>query len=143
MPVVELLDHEHAVRYVGLKNQRRDPDTGEFEGLHWFAFDLRPGEPYLSINCLEKAGDQRPAALAAIKKCLAAKNLRGALAVLAIGKSGEIKDAFVPHRVRLTHEAADQDPSYGALRRMPLERRVALEKLAVATWAEVVELASV
>lgn len=142
MPTTPLPDDEHATRYVSHLAQRRDGD-GNVVGLEWHAFELRAAknETYLSINCLERAAPIEADALRVIRAALAAKKLRAPDAIIAIGNVAEIKAAFgAKAGVRVTHEPSGNDPTYGAVRRLPLERRVALEKLASSHWARWVHL---
>lgn len=150
MAQTPLPDHEHAVRLVRLKGQRLSEDGTRCVGFLPQAFDLREGEDYLSMNCMERAHTVRKVALGIIKTKHAAASLSGKLgatAVFAIGVCKAIKDAFLPHKVRVVHDPikADpkfgDDPSYGAVRQFPkqAERQIALEKLAASAWAEIVE----
>lgn len=137
MARIKLGSDERVARYVSHLGQIRD-DDGNCLGLLWSAFDLRKekGETYLSINCVDRAHTTLGAALKLIRGFLASKNLKSRHAVLALGRAGEIRATLGSGKVTLTSEPTKIDPSYGAIRNLPLERRAALERLATATWAD-------
>lgn len=137
MARIKLDPSEHVTRYVSHLGQVRD-DEGNCLGLLWSAFDLREKikEEYLSINCVERTHAVLATALSSIRRYLADKNLKSKHAVLTVGNVGAILRTFAHPKVTITSEPTKPDPSYGAVRNLPLERRAALEKLATSTWCD-------
>lgn len=135
MAEVKLQDTEHLCRLVRRSHQVTD-GNGNPIGITWAAFELRPGEKYLSVNWLEAAGTTRSTALASICSTLRSKMSKIEKCLLTIGNVGEIKGCFLPHAIRITSESKPKDKSYAAVRRYPppLERQLALEKLAAVSW---------
>ena len=140
MPVTQIPDSQHLVRIVPRKHQIRN-NKGEPIGITWAAFDLRPAsktrpaETYLSCNCIEDASDDQTEALKKILSILKTK-LKTKNSLLTIGNVGAIKSAFTPHSVRIVSEKKATDPTYAAVRRYPLDRQLALDKLAAQQWAD-------
>lgn len=132
----EPLDNkEHVARYVKPTQQNRD-DDGHCIGIAWHAFDLRPDESYVSLNVLERADADRARALAIIRDCLSAKMKISKNGVITTGNVGGIRAVFGSHRIKLASEPTTDEPSYGTMRNLPIERRVALEKLATSAWCD-------
>lgn len=126
-------DSHHLARFVKRKHCRTDGD-GTVIGVNYTAFELRKSERYLSCNCIELAA---PTLLDGIKKISKqlSKKLTTTKGALTIGRVALIKNAFEPHKVRITLNPTTSDSSYSAVRKMPLEDVTALERLASEDWA--------
>tara|TARA_R110002072_G_scaffold121013_2_gene254451 strand:+ start:789 stop:1226 length:438 start_codon:yes stop_codon:yes gene_type:complete len=145
MAVTNASDDQHFSRFVKRANALTDGD-GNYLGVTYAAFELREArdEKYLSANCLELVDADRAVALSAIKKIIEKKFDRLKVGLLTVGKVRNIRAAFLPHKIRATLEPKiPYDPSYAAVRQLPLERRIALEKLASSAWNEWVSITDI
>jgi hypothetical protein len=136
-----LPDEDHVVRH--LNSQLLIRDGEQVIGCFPQAFELRPGEEYLSASWLEFfAGTtlQRMAdVVAATAKARAVKPSHG----FAIGNVGEVKEACdsFRQRIRVIHEPHkdNPNPAYTAIRNFKSDDLQLLQLLASDAWSNLVE----
>jgi hypothetical protein len=142
MPTTYLPSEHHVVRYVPWTRLRKDEEENVI-GVLGAAFRLRDGEDYLSATWAEYFPGAHPqcieAAVKAIRKSNIAVSVRSGFA---IGNVGSIKDACLAdrqkHKIRIIHEAEDDNPAHTAVRGWPRENDPLLQLLAEEIWCEVV-----
>ena len=139
-----LPDTDHVVRHINSQLLIRDGD--QVIGCFPQAFELKPGERYLSASWLEffsgSNEERRSAVIAAIASARAVKPSHG----FAFGNVGEVKDACVMFgvKVRVIHEPdkSNPNPAYTAIRNFKSDEIELLQLLASDAWSEVVEAKS-
>ena len=104
-----LPDTDHVIRYVSWNRLRRDGDDNVL-GFLPQAFDLRPGEPYLSVNWLEyQEGDRETQIRLSI---------------------------WAMRCVRVVHEPEPANPGHSAIRQLQSDDLTLLEALAADAFVE-------
>lgn len=136
-----LPDDDHVVRHINSQLLIRDGDR--VIGCFPQAFELRPGEKYLSASWLEffsgTAEEKKAAVIAAVSAARAIKASHG----FAFGIVSEVKDACSCHgmKVRIIHEPdkKNPNPAYTAIRNFRSDEIELLQLLASEAWCDVVE----
>jgi len=141
--VTNLRNEDHVMRYVPWGKLRRDGDDNVI-GFLPQAFQLRPGEPSLSVNWLEFF----PNPETRVRDCVwAMRKVRsvGAKSAFAIGNVGKIKDTCLKHgfSVRVVHEPKKCEPAHSAIRRLPPDDLTLLAALAEDAFIEMIHNAQV
>ena len=142
MAIKYLPDVDHVVRHINSQLLIRDGDdvvTGCFPQ----AFELRPGEKYLSASWLEffpgTDDERRRAVVTACARARSVKPRHG----FAFGNVREVKDACADYglKIRVIHEPdkSNPNPAYTAIRNYRSDDIELLELLATDAWSEVVE----
>jgi hypothetical protein len=135
-----LPDPDHVVRHISSQLLDRDPATGQVRGCFPHAFELRPGENYLSPYWLEFFDGRRDQRLmqmvAATKKVRTVRPSHG----FAVGNVALVKEACASYnmRIRVIHEP-DDHPAHTAIRNFRSDEIELLELLASEAWCDVVE----
>lgn len=141
MAIKYLPDEDHVVRHVSSQLLIREDD--QVVGCFPQAFELRPGERYLSASWLEyfpgNLMERRKAVVAAVAAARSVRPSHG----FAFGNVGEVKDACSAFgmRIRVIHEpdSSNPNPAYTAIRNFKSDDIELLQLLAAEAWAEVVE----
>jgi hypothetical protein len=137
-----LPDEDHVVRHVNSQLLIRD-NADRVIGCFPQAFELKPGEAYLSASWLEffpGTTEQRKAAvIAAIAAARTVKAAHG----FAFGNVGDVKEACATYgmKIRVIHEPekTNPNPAYTAIRNYRSDDLELLQLLASDTWSQVVE----
>jgi hypothetical protein len=141
MPTKYLPDEDHVVRHVSSQLLIRDDE--KVIGCFPQAFELKPGEKYLSASWLEffsgNDDERRRAVVAGMAAARTVKPSHG----FAFGNVGEVKAACSSFgiRIRVIHEPEEDNPNpaYTAIRNFKSDELELLQLLAAEAWAEVVE----
>lgn len=140
--VETLADEHHILRHVAPARLRKDA-AGKVLGVFYQAFELRPGEDYLSAAWVEFFGlDDNAANVAAaitdFKKNLKVKPTHRFVR----GNVGVIREACKAHsqRVRISHEPVPNFDSHASVRQINTDGSELLELLAEEAWAELQEI---
>jgi len=134
-----LPDADHVVRHISSQLLERDGDD-QVIGCFPQAFELRPGEKYLSASWLEFFDGTRQERLkqtaAACGKVREVRPRHG----FAMGNVGVIKEACATfnQKLRIIHEP-NENPAYTAVRSYKSDELELLELLASEAWSDVVE----
>jgi len=142
MAIKYLPDGDHVVRHVGSQLLIRN-DADEVIGCFPQAFELKPGETYLSASWLEffpGTKDQQTAStIAAMALARAVKPRHG----FAVGNVAEVKEACASFdlKIRVIHEPANDNPNpaYTAVRNYRSDELELLALLAGEAWSELIE----
>ena len=107
----ELEPSHHVARYCRRRDIRNDGAVSPA------AFEMRPGEPYLSTNWLEYFHDSdRQSQIAGVRQALADKNFRvsrtGAFAVLNVGAAVSACKAGLNRQIEIIALGEAHDPSH-------------------------------
>jgi hypothetical protein len=142
MPIVYLEADHHCVRYVPWARLRKDEEDNVI-GVLGAAFRLRDDEDYLSATWAEFfPGDHEARICASVRAIRASKINVTARSGFAVGVVAAIKDVCLSdrkqHRIRIIHEAADDNPAHTALRGWPRDNDELLELLAEEAWSATV-----
>jgi hypothetical protein len=138
MPITYLPPDDHVVRYVPWARLRKDEDDN-IVGVLGAAFRLREDEEYLSATWAEYfAGSHAERIVAAVKTVRASKLKVSARSGFAVGNVQRIKDACLDkgrHKIRIIHEAEDDNQAHTALRLWPRDNEDLLNSLADDAWS--------
>jgi hypothetical protein len=141
MAIKYLPDEDHVVRHINSQLLIRYADR--VVGCFPQAFELRPGETYLSASWLEFfSGTKRERTLAVVGAVAKARTVKPSHG-FALGNVAEVKEACASFgsRIRVIHEP-DKDnpnPAYTAIRNYRSDEIQLLELLAGEAWSEIVE----
>jgi hypothetical protein len=135
-----LPDEDHVARHVPSQLTTRD-DNDNVIGCFPHAFELRPGEKYLSASWLEFFAGSISQCIAAVAASIAATRAVRPRHAFAVGKVGEIKNVCNDRglRVRIIHEPAEVNPAYTAIRGYRSDELQLLELLAHEVWSKTFE----
>jgi hypothetical protein len=147
MATVYLPADSHCIRYVPWSRLRKDEDDNVI-GVFGAAFRLRDDEDYLSATWAEFFSGDYNSRIAAAVRAIRASNIKVTpRSGFAIGVVALIKEACLndpkQHRIRVIHEAADDNPAHAALRGWPRDNDDLLSLLADEVWCETVLNASI
>jgi hypothetical protein len=139
-----LADEHCAVRHVPFQLIDRD-DNETVRGVFPQAFELRPGEEYLSACWLEYFDASYLGQLSAIAISISRTRKVTAKQAFATGKVGDIKEACGEFglKIRVIHEPNEDNPAYVAVRRYKSEDVELLSLLASNAWASITESSKV
>jgi hypothetical protein len=142
MPIVYLDPDHHCVRYVPWARLRKDEHENVI-GVLGAAFRLRDDEEYLSATWAEFfSGSYDDRICAAVRAIRASSMKVSPRSGFAVGVVAAIKDKCLndqrPHRVRIIHEADDDNPAHTALRGWPRDHDELLDLLAEEVWCDTV-----
>jgi hypothetical protein len=142
MPTVYLEADHHCVRYVPWSRLRKDEHDNVI-GVLGAAFRLRDDEEYLSATWAEFFPGDHQARVCASVRAIRASNINVTTrSGFAIGVVAAIKEACLSdrkqHRIRIIHEAEDDNPAHTALRGWPRENDDLLELLAEEAWSDTI-----
>lgn len=142
MPTVYLEADHRCVRYVPWARLRRDSEDNVV-GVLGAAFRLREDEEYLSATWAEYFPGNRHDQICASVRAIRASSMRvTARSGFAIGVVSEIKEVCLSdrrqHRIRIIHEAEDDNPAHTALRGWPRDNDELLDLLAEDVWSETI-----
>ena len=139
-PVADVPEGDAILRYVPPSRLRRDADSRPI-GVLYAAFELRPGEKYLSAAWLDfYPGDRATKLTSAVAAYdptpLTIKDSGG----FAIGVVKAVKAAGTRfgHSFRIVHDQEHKLDSYVAVRRFPQAEQELLDLLATEAWSEMV-----
>jgi hypothetical protein len=145
MAIKYLPNDDHVVRHISSQLLIRDEADQAKRVIGCFpqAFELRPGERYLSASWLEffsgNKHERMVAAVDAVAKTRTVKPSHG----FALGNVAEVKDACASFglKIRVIHEPKrnNPNPAYTAIRNYRSDEIQLLELLASEAWSEVVE----
>jgi hypothetical protein len=142
MPTVYLDPDHHCIRYVPWARLRKDEDDTVI-GVLGAAFRLRDEEEYLSATWAEFFPGDHDARVCASVRAIRASSMKvSARSGFAIGVVAAIKETCLndrkQHRIRVIHEAEDDNPAHTALRGWPKDNDELLELLAEEVWCDTV-----
>jgi hypothetical protein len=143
MPITYLPADDHIVRYVPWARLRKTEDDVVI-GVLGKAFKLREEEEYLSATWLEyfKCSTRTANVERAVKTIRASEIDVRPKSGFAIGNVGKVKDTCLAdpkrHKIRVTHESADDNEAHVALRGWPKDNDDLLELIAEDVWSEVI-----
>jgi hypothetical protein len=143
MATTYLPETDHVVRYVPWSRLRKDENDNVI-GVLGVAFRLREGEDYLSATWAEFFNDSTHKARvsSAVKAIRASKVDVRPRSGFAIGNVGGVKSTCLAdkrkHRIRVIHEAMDDNPAHAALRLWPHDNDALLDLLAEGEWSATV-----
>jgi hypothetical protein len=142
MPTTYLPDEHHVVRYVPWARLRKDEDDNVI-GVLGAAFRMRESEEYLSATWAEFCGGGHPECITSAVKIIRASNLQvTARSGFAVGNVGRVKTVCLSdqrrHRIRVIHEAEDDNLAHAALRGWPRDNEPLLDLLAEDAWSDIV-----
>jgi hypothetical protein len=137
-----LPDEHHVVRHLNSQLLIRD-ETDRVIGCFPQAFELRPGETYLSASWLEffpgTKHERTVAVVGAVTKARTVKPSHG----FAFGNVAEVKEACgsFGQKIRVIHEPDknNPNPAYTAIRNYRSDQIELLQFLAGEAWSEVIE----
>lgn len=148
MPITYLPDVDHCIRYVPWARLRKDEDDNVI-GILGAAFRLREDENYLSATWAEffPAHSHHDRVVASIRAIRASNMDVRPKSGFAVGCVGEVKRTCLndprQHKIRVVHEAEDDNPAHVALRGWPRDNDDLLNLLAEEVWCDRVLNASV
>jgi hypothetical protein len=142
MPTTYLPDEHHVVRYVPWARLRKDENDNVI-GVLGAAFRLREDEEYLSATWAEFSEGERPECIVSAVKIIRASALQVTTrSGFAVGNVGRVKAVCLSdqkrHRIRVSHEAEDDNRAHVALRGWPRDNEPLLDLLAEDAWSEIV-----
>lgn len=136
--VETLADEQTILRHVAPARLRKDED-GKVVGVLLQAFELRPGEDYLSCAWVEyfHLDDDATNVAAAIEEFKNNLKIRPTHRFVR-GSVGNIREACKIHgqRVRISHEPLPNFDSHASIRQISTDNSELLELLAEEAWAE-------
>lgn len=140
MPIVYLPDDHHCLRYVPWARLRKDEHENVI-GVLSAAFRLRDDEEYLSATWIEYSpGTFRGQIEASVKIIRASEIAVTPRSGFAIGNVSRIKSACLEdtrkHRIRIIHEAEDDNVAHAALRGWPRDNEDLLSLIAEDVWCD-------
>jgi hypothetical protein len=135
-----LPNDSHVVRHLSATQFDVDENGAVIVFPH--AFELKPGEKYLSASWLEFYADPFADAVAAIVGAMSTTRTVKASHAFALGVVGEVKDACSEFdlKIRVIHEPAPSNPAYTAIRSYKSENSELMDLLARDAWSNVVRL---
>jgi hypothetical protein len=142
MAITYLPETDHIVRYVPWARLRKDEEDNVI-GVIGAAFRLRETEEYLSATWLEFFKGTRPEnIIAAVKAVRASRVVVKPRSGFALGQVEKIKARCVAdkgkHKIRVIHEAEDDNKAHTALRQWPRDNDSLLDLLAEHDWNEII-----
>lgn len=140
MPSKYLRDDDRLIRYVPWGKLRKDPDDEEkVVGVLYSAFTLRDDEPFLSATWCEyfdgPAGDALACAVQAVRNSTLKVSPKGHFAV-ATTKAVADHMASGNCKLRIVHEAEEDNPAHVAVRKWQDDNTDLLSRLADDIWCE-------
>lgn len=148
MPSRYLPKTDHIIRYVSWGKLRKNAEETEIYGPSFAAFQLRPGETYLSATwCEFYEGDTREALRCAAETMRQSSNFKvtskGRFAVGVVEKISEYFQKQAGRRLRFVHEPTDENEAHCAVRGWPPDDFELLERLASEIWHETLTKADI
>lgn len=143
MAITYLPDIDHVVRYIPWSRLRKDENDNVI-GVLGAAFKLRDQEDYLSATWAEFFQQStHDLGVAAAVKAIRGSNVDvKPRSGFAIGNVGGIKSVCLAdegrHKIRVIHEAADDNSAHAALRLWPRDNEPLLDLLAEGEWSAMV-----
>jgi hypothetical protein len=141
-----LPDQDHVIRYVAWTRLRRD-ENDSVVGFLPQAFELRRGEPYLSVNWIEyQEGDhdtQIRLSVWAMRDSF--EKPLGVKSAFAIANVAKLKQTSqnAGRRVRVVHEPEPGNPGHAAIRQLQSDDLNLLEALAADVFTEKINNADI
>lgn len=143
MPSKYLDDDDRVVRYVSWAKLRRDEDDNVL-GCLPSAFLLRNGETYLSVSWCEyfdgSADECLRCCIEAIRSSKIEVRPKGRFAVAVVGRL-KVGAAEGGRKLRIIHEATEDNPAHAAIRGWASEDEELLDLLAEEVWTEALSAA--
>jgi hypothetical protein len=138
--VTNLPDEDHVMRYASWNRLRKDEDDNVL-GFLGDAFQLKPGEPSLSVNWLEYFDGDRDEKIRMSVKTFRETIKVGTKSAFGIGNVAKIKEICRGNgsSVRIVYEPTDDNPSHSGIRRLPRDDLSLLEALAADAFVELLQ----
>ena len=139
-----LPDEDCVMRYVPWARLRKD-ENENVVGFLGQAFELRLGEPELSVNWLEYFDEDRDKQIRESVKIFRSSRTVGAKSAYGIGNVAQIKRTCGASgtSIRIVYDPEDNNPSHSVIRHLPRDDSSLFEALATDAFTELVLNSSV
>ena len=138
---MDLPENDHVMRHVPYKKLLKDED-GNPIGFLAQAFEMRPGEPGLSVNWLEyfKKNDHKGNAKESIHKFRRVLNINNnnAFAVAKVNDILETCHSCKAEKVKVVYKPSNKNKSHSAIIRLPYNDLEVMEGLATDAFKDII-----